>query len=266
MSFIARLGLVASIAVVSAACAEDLTVVNAAFAAANDGWSKVIAEGKKANEDLAAKAGALAAVAAEDAPGKDLKTKFDAALGGHKEIVASLEQIAVETKGAVEKAQVEKKILPVQTALDAGIAKFSATAPKLAEAATAAVAAFDALKAHLDAAAAAAAAAAADPASKDPTTVKTAGGEAQFTFIYTDKDALDEAASAAALERLTKFLGSCDAIKVELTATGVEMKAKDRAEKLKAFVEAKGMKGKISKVSGAAGDGSTKVTVATPCP
>lgn len=265
MSLVARLGLVASLAVLTA-CAEDLTLVNAAFATASEGWAKVIAEGKKAGEDLAAKAAALPAVADADAAGKALKTKFDTALGGHKDILSNLDQIVVETKGAVEKAQVEKKILPVQEAINAGVAKFSALAPKLGEAAAAATAAFDGLKSHLDAEAAKAAAAAADPAAKDPTTVKTAGGEAAFTFVYTDKDTVDETASAAALDRLTKFLGSCDAIKVELTATGVEMKAKDRAEQLKKLMEGKGLKGKIAKVSGAAGDGSTKVVVATPCP
>ena len=77
--------------------------------------------------------------------------------------------------------------------------------------------------------------------------------------------AVDEAASAASLERLTKLLGSCDAIKVELTATGVEAKAKARAASLQKLMEAKA-KGKVAKATGAAGDGSTKVTVATPCP
>jgi len=270
MSLVARLGLVTSLAVLTA-CAEDLTLVNAAFATAGEGWAKVIADGKKASEDLTAKAAALPAVVDADAAGKDLKVKFDSALGGHKQLLAKLDQIVVETKGAVEQAQVEKKILPVQEAINMGVAKFSALAPKLGDTAAAAAAAFEGLKSHLDAETAKAAAAAADPAAKDPTTVKTAGGEAAFTFVYTDKGTVDETASAAALDRLTKFLGSCDAIRVELTSTGdgklVEVKvAKDRAEQLKKLIEGKGLKGKITKVSGDAGDGSTKVVVATPCP
>lgn len=262
-STFSRLALVATVAV-TAACAEDLTAVNATFAAASEAWSKVIAEGQTANTDLTTKAGALA-VAEGDAAGKGLKDTFTTALGDHSKVLADLGQVASDTKAAVEKAQADKKILPVTEAITAGTEKFNAVSPKLASAAAAAVTAFDALKAHVDAEAAKAAAAAADPAAKDGETAKTKGGEATFTFVYTDKDAVDEAASAAALERLNKLLATCDAIKVELTATGVEDKAAARAKSLQKLVEAKA-KGKVAKASGAAGDGSTKVTVAVPCP
>ena len=259
-SMFSRLALVATVAV-TAACAEDLTAVNATFDAATAAWSKVIAEGKTAGADLATKGAALA-VAETDATGKGLKGTFDTALADHGKVVAELEQAVSDTKAAVEKAQADKKIMPVQTAIDAGTEKFTALSTKLGAATTAAVTAFDGLKAHVDAEAAKAAA---DPAAKDAETAKTKGGEATFAFVYTDKDAVDEAASAASLERLTKLLGSCDAIKVELTATGVEAKAKARAASLQKLMEAKA-KGKVAKATGAAGDGSTKVTVATPCP
>lgn len=259
-SMFSRLALVATVAV-TAACAEDLTAVNATFDAATAAWSKVIAEGKTAGADLATKGAALA-VAETDATGKGLKGTFDTALADHGKVIAELEQAVSDTKAAVEKAQADKKIMPVQTAIDAGTEKFTALSTKLGAATTAAVTAFDGLKAHVDAEAAKAAA---DPAAKDAETAKTKGGEATFAFVYTDKDAVDEAASAASLERLTKLLGSCDAIKVELTATGVEAKAKARAASLQKLMEAKA-KGKVAKATGAAGDGSTKVTVATPCP
>lgn len=265
MSFLTRLALVSTVAVL-AACAEDLTAVNAAFAATSASWQKAIDEGKKAAEGLVAKIGELPAVGDADATGKDLKAKLDAALGTHKETLTNLEQVVSETKAAVEKAQAEKKILPVETAMKAGVEKFNALLPKLGEAATAATSGLDALKAHLDAEAAKAKAAA-DPAAKDAEAVKAAGGEAGgFTFIYTDKGAVDEAQSASAIERLTKLLASCDALKVDLVATGVEDKAKERAEALKKLMDGKGGKGKIVSAKGAAGDGSTKVVVATPCP
>lgn len=262
-SMFSRLALVATVAV-TAACAEDLTAVNATFDTASAAWSKAIAEGKTAGADLATKGAALA-VAEADATGKGLKGTFDTALADHGKVIAELEQAVSDTKAAVEKAQADKKIMPVQTAIDAGTEKFTALSTKLGAATTAAVTAFDGLKAHVDAEAAKAAVAVADPAAKDAETAKTKGGEATFAFVYTDKDAVDEAASAASLERLTKLLGSCDAIKVELTATGVEAKAKARATSLQKLMEAKA-KGKIAKATGAAGDGSTKVTVATPCP
>lgn len=257
--------LVASLAVV-VACAEDLTAVNATWATTSDAWNKAVAEAKKAGEDLAAKVAALPAVADADAAGKDLKKKADDALAAHKQAVADVEQLAAETKAAVEKAQIEKKILPVQQAIDAGVAKAGALTAKIGEAATNAAAAVEGLKKHLDEEAAKAAAAAADPATKDPTTVKTANGETTFAFTFTDKNAVDEAGSAAGLDRLTKFLGTCDGVKVELTGTGPDDKAgKARADSVQKAMEAKGLKGKVAKTAGAVGDGSTKLVVTTPC-
>jgi oxygen-independent coproporphyrinogen-3 oxidase len=83
--------------------------------------------------------------------------------------------------------------------------------------------------------------------------------------VYTDKNAIDEAQSAASIERLTKLLGACAGLKVDLVATGAVDSAKTRAESLKKFMEGKGGKGKIGKASGAEGDGSTKVVVTAPC-
>lgn len=268
MSLMRRLSLAAVLVatVGVAACAEDLTAVNATWATTSEAWNKAVAEARKANDELAAKLTALPAVADADAAGKDLKKKADDALAAHKQAVSDVEQLTAETKTAVEKAQAEKKIAPVQAAIDAGVAKSAALVGKIGEAATAAAAAVDGLKAHLDAEAAKAAAAAADPAAKDPETVKTQNGEASLTFVFTDKNAVDEAASAAGIDRLTKLLGSCDALKVELTGTGADEKAgKAHADSLQKLVEGKGLKGKIVKTSGAMGDGATKLVVTTPC-
>ncbi|MBM4282178.1 MAG: hypothetical protein FJ137_15955 [Deltaproteobacteria bacterium] len=250
-----------------AGCAEDLTAVTATWTSTNEGWTKQIADAKKADEDLGGKVAGLGAVAEADAAGKDLKTKLDAALGDHKTLVAALEQLATETKTAVEAASVEKKIAPVQAAIDAGKAKFDAEAGKLGGAATAATAAYDALKAHLEAEAKKAAAAA-DPAAKDPEAAKTAGATITIPLAFTDKDAVDEAAAAAGLERLTKFLGTCDALKAEIAANGANDKsAKARAAAVIKLVEGKGMKGKLTAPTGVVGaDAAITLKVAAVCP
>jgi allophanate hydrolase subunit 1 len=251
-----------------AACAEDLTAVTATWTSMNDGWTKQIADAKKAGEELGGKIAGLSAVADADAAGKDLKTKLDTAATDHKNLVAALEQLATETKTAIETASVEKKIAPVQAAIDAGKAKFDAEAAKLAPAATAANAAYDALKTHLEEEAKKAAAAAADPAAKDPEAAKTAGATITIPMTFTDKDAVDEAASAAGIERLTKFLGTCDAIKAEISANGANDKsAKARAAAVVKFVEGKGTKGKLTAPTGVVGaDSAITLKVATVCP
>jgi len=267
MSMISRTALVACVAFVSA-CAEDLTAINATWATAEEGFKKAVAEATAAGTDLTEKAKAFT-IAEGDATGAGLKATFDKALADHGAAVTELGKAASDTAAAVAKAQEQKKILPVQEAITAGTTTFAAAQGKVAEAAKAAVAAFDALKAHVDAEAAkaaSAAAAAADPSAKDAEAVKTAGGEAGgFTFVYTDKNAVDEAQSAASIERLTKLLGSCDGLKVDLVATGAVDSAKARAEALKKFMDGKGGKGKIGKATGAEGDGSTKVVVTAPC-
>lgn len=264
MSMFARAALVASVVVVSA-CAEDLTVINATWATAEEGFKKSIAEATAAGTELGDKGKALT-VAEGDAAGAGLKASFDKALGDHGAAVTELGKAASDTAAAVAKAQEQKKIMPVQEALTAGTTAFTAAQGKVAEAAKAAVTAFDALKAHVDAEAAKKSAAAADPAAKDAEAVKAAGGEAGgFTFVYTDKGAVDEAQSAASIGRLTKLLASCDGLKVDLVATGAVDSAKVRAESLKTFMDGKGGKGKIGKATGAEGDGSTKVVVTAPC-
>ncbi|MDP2341159.1 MAG: hypothetical protein Q8O67_09385 [Deltaproteobacteria bacterium] len=272
MMSVLRCGALCSVVVVAlglGACAEDLTAVNASFATVNEGWQKTISEGAKANADAVTAAKALPPVADADATGKDLKTKLDAALAAHKEAVSHLEQVAVESKGAVEKAAVEKKVLPVQAAIDAGVAKWATLQPKLAPAAAAVGTSLTALKTHLDAEAAKAAAAAADPANKDPETVKTAGGEASFAFAFDDKGGIDETASAAVTDRLVKFLNSCEALKVELTTGGADAKvAKSRAAAAQKLVEGKGVPaGRIAKATSVpAPDGPVVAKVVTPCP
>lgn len=271
MSVLKRFAVISSLVVVAgvAACAEDLTLVNGTWTSLSGEWSKTTADAKKANEELAAKAGAFAPIAAEDATGTELKGKFDTALAGHKQVVTDLETLTTETQAAVDAAQAEKKIAPVQAAIDAGTAKWTALQPRLTEATTAAVSSFDALKAHADAAAAKAAAdaaAAADPASKDPETVKMAGGEATFAFTFGDKNVVDEAASAASIDRLVKFLGSCDALKTELVAGGADDKAgKARADAVKKLVEKKSVPAaRISKTAGNVGE-AVVIKVVTPC-
>jgi uncharacterized protein YukE len=250
-----------------AGCAEDLTAVTATWTSTNDGWTKQIADGRKAGEELGGKIAGLAAVAETDATGKDLKGKLSAALDTHKSLVATLEQVATETKTAVETASAEKKIAPVQAAIDAGKAKFDAEAAKLAPAATAATAAYDALKTHLEEEAKKAAAAA-DPAAKDPEAAKTAGATVSIPMAFTDKDAVDEAASAAGLDRLTKFLGTCDTLKAEISANGANDKSgKARAAAVVKLVEGKGLKGKLTAPTGVVGaDAAITLKVATVCP
>jgi hypothetical protein len=250
-----------------AACAEDLTAVTATWTSTNDGFTKQIADAKKAGEELGGKIAGLSAVAEADAAGKDLKTKLDTAATDHKNLVAALEQIATETKTAVETASVEKKIAPVQAAIDAGKAKFDAEAGKLAPAATAANAAYDALKTHLEEEAKKAAAAA-DPAAKDPEAAKTAGATITIPMTFTDKDAVDEAASAAGIDRLAKFLGTCDAVKAEISANGANDKsAKARAAAVVKLVEGKGMKGKLTAPAGVVGaDSAITLKTAAVCP
>lgn len=264
LSTIKRLALVSSLVVVAGitACAEDLTLVNAAWATASGEWQKAIGEAKKAGDELDAKAKALAPIAAEDAAGTELKGKFDTALAGHKTIVTDLEKLVAETQTAIDAGVTEKKIAPVQAAIDAGSAKWTALAPKVAEAATAATTAFDALKAHADAAAAKAAAdaaAAADPAAKDAETVKTVGGEATFALVFTDKNVVDEPASAAVLERLKKFLGACEGLKVDVVAGGGDEKVgATRAAAVKKLGK------NIVKATGSVGEGVV-VKVAAAC-
>jgi hypothetical protein len=247
-----------------AACAEDLTAVTATWTQTSEAWTKTAGDAKKAGEELAGKIGGLAAVADADAAGKDLKAKLDTAVNDHKAVVAELEQIAAETKTAVETAMTEKKIAPVQAALDAGKAKFDASAGKIAAATTAASTAFDALKAHLDEEAKKAA----DPAAKDPEAAKVAGGTVSIAFAFTDKNAVDEAASAAALDRLVKFLGTCEPLKVDLAANAADEKAgKARADAVAKAIEAKGLKGKVGATAGAVGaDNAVVAKVATVCP
>jgi hypothetical protein len=265
-SFVSKIVALAVVGTLTA-CAEDLTAVTAIWTSMNDGWTKQIADAKKAGEELGGKAAGLGAIADTDAAGKDLKAKLDAALGDHKNLVAALEQLSTETKTAIETASVEKKIAPVQAAIDAGKARFDAEAGKLAPAATAATAAFDALKAHLEEEAKKAAAAA-DPAAKDPEAAKTAGATITIPLAFTDKDAIDEAASAAGLERLAKFLGSCDAIKAEISANGANDKsAKARAAAVVKFADGKGMKGKLTAPAGVVGaDATITLKVAAACP
>lgn len=169
ISLVSRLGALAAVVVVAlAACAEDLTAVNASWTAVNEGWQKVIMAGKKALEDADDAAKALPAPAETDAVGKDLKTKLDGALSAHEQLVSNLEQVATESKTAVEKATLEKKVLPVQTAIDKGVQAWGDLQPKLSDAAADAATAASALKSHsrMLMAAAAQAAAAADPANK----------------------------------------------------------------------------------------------------
>lgn len=264
MSMFARAALVASVVFVSA-CAEDLTAINATWATAEEGFKKAVAEATAAGTGLGEKAKAFA-IAEGDATGAGLKATFDKALADHGAAVNELGKAASDTAAAVAGAQEQKKIMPVQEAITAGTTAFTSAQGKVAEAAKSAGAAFDALKAHVDAEAAKAAAANADPSAKDAEAVKTAGGEAGgFTFVYTDKNAVDEAQSAASIQRLTKLLGSCDGLKVDLVATGAVDSATKRAEGLKKFMESNGGKGKIGKATGAEGDGSTKVVVTAPC-
>jgi hypothetical protein len=264
MSIFARAALVASVVVVSA-CAEDLTAINATWATAEEGFKKSVAEATAAGADLTEKAKAFT-IAEGDAAGAGLKATFDKALADHAAAATELGKAASDTAAAVTKAQEQKKILPVQEAITAGTTAFTAAQGKVGEAAKAAVAAFDALKAHVDAEAAKASAAATDPSAKDAEAVKAVGGEAGgFTFVYTDKNAVDEAQSAASIARLEKLLGACDGLKVDLVATGAVASATARAEALKKFMEGKGGKGKIAKATGAEGDGSTKVVVTAAC-
>ncbi len=267
ISLLQRFGFRCSLVVVAVglgACAEDLSAVNATWAVTNDGWQKAITEAKQQNGDGEAAAKALL-IAETDATGKDLKTKLDAALAAHKALVRNLEQVATESKAAVDAAAAEQKIAPVQAAIDAGLAKWGTIKPKLPKAAADVDAALSALKTHLDAETAKAAAAAADPAAKDPETAKTAGGEASFTLTFDDKGAIDEAASTAVLERLAKFLGSCEGLKVELTAGGKDAKAgQARADATKKLLEKKAA-GHVAKTAGAAAEGPVIAKVVTPC-
>ena len=250
------------------ACAEDLTAVNASWTAVNEGWQKVITDAKKTHADADAVAKrSLPPVADADAAGKDMKTKLDASLAAHKELVSNLEQVAIESKGAVEKAALERKVAPVQAAIDAGVAKWGTLQPKLAAATDAVTTSLTGLKSHLDAEAAKAAAAAADPAAKDPETVKAAGGEASFVFTFDDKDAIDEAASSASLERMVKLLGLCEALKVELSVGGKDAKSSTaRASAVKKAIEKKGVPAsRITKAVGVAGEAPVVAKVVTPC-
>jgi hypothetical protein len=263
MSIFSRIALVSSVVIVSA-CAEDLTAVNATWATAEEGFKKAVTEATAAGTDLGEKAKALA-LKEGDTAGTELKAAFDKAIGEHTAAIAGMTKAAGDAAAAVASAQEQKKILPVQEAITSGSAAFTAAQGKATEAAKAAIAALDALKAHVDAEAAKANTAV-DPAAKDAEAVKAAGGEATgFTFVYTDKNAIDEAQSAASIERLTKLLASCDGLKVDLVATGAVDAATARAESLKKFMDGKGGKGKIGKASGAEGDGSTKVVVTAPC-
>jgi hypothetical protein len=172
-----------------------------------------------------------------------------------------------ETKSAIAKESEKKNVLPVQQAIDAGTKTWTETLAKLGPAATAAADAVAALTKHAAAEAAKAAAAAADPAAKDPETVKTQDATASIPLAFTDKNAVDEAGSAAGLDRLTRLLGSCDALKVEATGTAADEKAgKARADAVKKLMEGKGLKGKITATAGGAGDGALSVKVTTPCP
>jgi uncharacterized protein YukE len=250
-----------------AGCAEDLTAVTATWTSTNEGFTKQIADAKKAGEELGGKVAGLAAVADADAAGKDLKGKLDAAVTAHKDLVASLEKVAAETKTAVETASLEKKIAPVQAAIDAGKAKFDGEAAKVAPAATAANGAYDALKSHLEEEAKKAAAAA-DPAAKDPEAAKTAGTTVVIPLTFTDKNAVDEAASAAGLERLTKFFGLCDALKADIAANGADEKAgKARAEAVVKLLDGKGLKGRLQAPAGVVGaDSAITLKVSAVCP
>jgi hypothetical protein len=250
-----------------AACAEDLTAVTAAWTTMNDGWSKQIADAKKQGEEFTGRVAGLAAVAETDATGKDLKTKLDAAAGDQKNILTALEQIATDTKTAIDTASADKKIAPVQAAIDAGKAKFEAEASKLVPAAAAANAAYDALKTHLENEAKKAAAAA-DPTAQDAEAAKTAGATISIPMVFTDKGAIDEAGSVAGIDRLTKFLGTCDALKADVSAFGADEKAgKARAAAVVKFVEGKGMKGKIAGSAGVVGpDAAVTLKVSAACP
>ncbi len=271
MSVLKRFAVISSLVVVAgvAACAEDLTLVNGAWATVSSEWKKTTADAMKANEELAAKAAALAPIAAADAAGTELKGKFDTALAGHKQIVTNLEMLTSETQAAVDTAAMDKKIAPVQAAIDTGTAKWAVMQPTLADATTAAVAAFDALKAHADAAAAKAAAdaaAAADPAAKDAETIKTAGGQAMFAFTFNEKNVLDEVASALSLDRIVKFMNTCEVLSAEFAAGGSDEKSgKARADAIKKLIEKKSVPGSRMTTKGVVGDTFT-ATVVTPCP
>ncbi len=271
LSVLKRFAVISSLVVVAgvAACAEDLTLVNGSWATVSGEWKKTTADAAKANQELAEKAAALPPFAAEDATGAELKGKFTTALAGHKQIVTDLDTLTSESQAAIDGAQAEKKIAPVQAVIDAGTAKWTALQQPLADATTAAVTAFDALKAHSDAAvakAAADAAAAADPAFKDGEVAKTAGGEAMFAFTFGDKNVVDEAASAASIDRLTKFMNSCDGLKADITAGGADEKAgKANADAIKKLLVKNSVPAaRIGTTTGMVGEGLT-VKVVTPC-
>ncbi len=253
------------------ACAEDLTLVTQAWTALSGVWGKAIGDAGSAGADLASKAASIKLMAG-DAAGAALKGKFDAAVGDHMKAVGDMKAVLANTKTAVEKAMMDKKIAPVQKALDDGKTAWDALAGKLPALATAAAGSLDALKKHADEAAAAAAAAPAgagkEDATTDATAIKTAGGTASFPFTFKDDGSFDDKLNADVLARFLKFMNTCEVMKIDLSGMAKDdATGKKRADLAKKFVEKRGVPGsRVGATAGKAGGDGLMAKVIKPCP
>jgi hypothetical protein len=260
---------IASFALVTA-CKEDLGPITKVWEALQGDWMKKIEEFTKQGGDLAGKVKGLAALAAGDAAGADLKGKLDAALGEHGKALTDLKGVLTGTKDGIAKAIMEGKIAPVQAAIDDGKKKWDAATKKVADLTGTASGAFDALKKHTEAEAAKAAAATTavgDVGAKDAEVLKK-GGETSFALTYKADGTIDMGVSEATLARFLKFMNTCEVLKVELTGMGKDDKlGLARATAAKKYVETKGVPGsRVAKTAGKAGEGGLMAKVTKPCP
>jgi hypothetical protein len=247
------------------ACAEDLTAVTALWSGLQSTWTTFIDEAKKTGAAAAASAAELK-VANGDEAGAALKAKVDSALGDHSKAVAELEGVLANTKAGVEKGIADKKIAPVQKAIDDGKAAWATAAGKLPDLTTAATSAIDALKQHI--ASAAKPAAREEDESTDEVAVKKKGAVVTFNVSFQKDDTIGDAENTSIMKRFLKFMNTCPVIKVELTGKAdTAARGKTRAQMAKTYVEKRGVPAsRVARIDGKAGGNGLTATIVNPCP
>lgn len=204
-----------------AACTEDLGPITKTWTELASSLTTQFGDLTKTLAELKGKAAGLAAPAADDKEGSDLKGKLDASLAGLEKGLTDAQGLFTNGTSAVNEAITKGKIAGVQTAMD----KVKADVTGALDGLKPQVGTIQGLLGDLEKHAAAMAdkaKAAANAAAGDapPTVDATQAGEADYGALDfkegTDQLALDKPATKASLDAMIALMNSCADITVEV--------------------------------------------------
>ncbi|MBL8923091.1 MAG: OmpA family protein [Myxococcaceae bacterium] len=204
-----------------AGCTEDLGPITKTWTELASSLTSQVAELSKTLTDLKGKAGAVAAPAADDKEGNELKGKLDGALAAFEKGLTDAQGLIGSGTASVNEAITKGKIAGVQSAMDKVKADVTGALDKLkAQPGVIEGLITDLQKRAAELAAKAKVEAAAAAADAPPVMDATKAGEADYGALDfkegTDQLALDKLSTKASLDAMVLLMNSCAEITVEV--------------------------------------------------